>query len=133
MQRVVATREAVVAAVVVVPVLGAGHSVAQREVHAGAESQQEGRHWEAKREDVLGAHVARRPAPPRHRLVRAAPAGEGVTHRHLLLEGHVAHAHRTTDAQVRAGDALQAHKLPPHALAEVGCLNRRREVGHEAL
>lgn len=33
-QRVVAAREAVVSAMVVVPVLGAGHSVAQREVYA---------------------------------------------------------------------------------------------------
>ena len=43
-QCVVAARETVVAAVVVVPVLGSGNTVAQREVHAGAELQQEGRH-----------------------------------------------------------------------------------------
>lgn len=36
-QGVVSAREAVVSAVVVVPVLGARHAVAQREVHAGAE------------------------------------------------------------------------------------------------
>lgn len=132
-QRVVATCEAVVSVVVVVPVLGTRHLVAHREVHAGAELQQEGRYWEAEGENVLRALGACGPAPPRHRLVGTAPARESVAHSHLLLEGHVAHAHCTADAKVRASDTLQAHELPLQALAKVGGLDGRREIGHQAM
>lgn len=132
-QGMTATSKAIVATIIVVPVLSTSYAIAQCEVYLGAELQQEGRHWKAEGEDVLGTFSTCRSSPARHCLMRTAPAREGVAHRHLLLEGHVAHAHCAADAQVRAGDTFQAHKLACQAFSEAWGFDGRREVGNQAL
>lgn len=132
-QSMTTTSKAIVATIVVVPVLSTSHTVAQCEEHVGAELQEEGWHGKAEGEDVLGPLGTRRPSPASHSLMLTAPAREGVAYCHLLLEGHVAHAHCAADAQVRTGDTFQAHELPCQAISEARGFDGRWEVGNQAL